>query len=121
MSDEAPRHFQDYVEHLPMEHRQMLVHLRELMVQEINEQDEVMRWNVPAFRYRGKLVAGIGASRHHVGLYMMYGGALADLKKAAPHLDVSDRVLRLDPTRPVPAEAIKRAIRFRIAEIETTI
>jgi uncharacterized protein YdhG (YjbR/CyaY superfamily) len=114
-----PHHFLDYIRHLPSEHRQTLTDLRELILQQLDEPDEVMRWNVPAFRYRDKLVAGIGAWRHHVGLYVMYGNALEELKKAAPDLDISERVLRIDPTRSIPSQAVKQAIRFRIAEIDS--
>ena len=73
---------------------------------------------MPAIRYKGKTVVGFGAAKTHVALYVMFGNALRVLRDAFADFEVSNRVVRFSPERPLPAALVRKVVRHRLAEIE---
>jgi uncharacterized protein YdhG (YjbR/CyaY superfamily) len=86
----------------------------------VPDADEVIRRGVPAFRYRGKPLVGMGAARRHVALYVMYGTVLKTHAAELEAYDTSNTVVRFDPHRPIPRDLVTKLVRARSVEIDAT-
>lgn len=92
--------------------------LRLLVKTQLPEWREEIKTGIPAIRYKGKTVVGLGAFKGHVGLYVMFGQALAILKdKLAPY-DTGNLVIRFTPDKPLPQDLVEEVVRIRLREID---
>lgn len=106
-----------YLHRQPEPHRRALGELRDAIVASAPSCVATTRRGVPAFLLDGKQLVGIGAARRHVSLYVMYGDTLARLADRLAGLDVSNTVVRFDPTRPIPIDVVTDIVRSRAVEI----
>jgi uncharacterized protein YdhG (YjbR/CyaY superfamily) len=108
----------EYLAQVPVEHRRALRQLREAIGSATPHAEEIIRRGVPAFRYRGKPLVSIGATRRHVSLYVMYGAVLDAHAAELERYETSNTVVRFDPNRPVPLGLVTKLVRARAAEID---
>jgi uncharacterized protein YdhG (YjbR/CyaY superfamily) len=106
-----------YLHRQPEPHRRALGELRTAIVSTASGCVETMRRGVPAFLLDGKQLVSIGAARQHVSLYVMYGNTLARLADRLAGLDVSNTVVRFDPTQPIPIDVVTDIVSSRVEEI----
>ena len=106
-----------YIRRQPEPHRRALGELRSAILSSAPDCVAAMRRGVPAFLLDGKQLVSIGAAREHVSLYVMYGDTLARLADRLTGLDVSNTVVRFDPTRPIPIDVVTDIVTFRAREI----
>jgi len=57
-------------------HRKTMLAMRKIILELVPEAEEVVSYGMPAFRYKGKVVAGLMAARNHVGYYPFSGSVL---------------------------------------------
>ena len=50
--------------------------MRKIILKLVPEAEEVVSYGMPAFRYEGKVVAGLMAAKNHVGYYPFSGSVL---------------------------------------------
>lgn len=110
----------DYFAKLPAEQRTALENIRQLVRSMLPEWQEEIKTNIPAIRYKGKTVVGLGAFQGHVGLYVMFGDALKLLKEELASYDTGNKVIRFDPEAPLPDTLVRKIVTIRINEIENT-
>lgn len=110
-----------YLATVPHRQRVALERLRRLISSSIPGAEEVIRTRVPALRYKGKTVVGFGAAKSHVALYVMFGNALRELEDELAPFDVSRRVVRFTPDKPLPSAVVRKLIRLRLAEIDAQV
>lgn len=111
------RPLDEYLTRVPERHRAALELLRAAVRSVVPDAEEGARRGVPAFRYRGRPLVGLGSVRHHMSLYGMDGAALKDRRPRLAGYDASSAVVRFDPARPVPVELVTALVRARTAEI----
>lgn len=63
--------------------RPILRHLRTVIHEASPSIEETLRWGMPTFVYRGKIVCGLGAFRAHCALWFKDGGAVVGAKPKA--------------------------------------
>jgi uncharacterized protein YdhG (YjbR/CyaY superfamily) len=109
---------EEYLARAPEPHRAALRELRETVVSTVPDAEEVIRRDVPAFRYRGRPLVSIGAAQRHVSLYVMYGAVLERYAAELEPHDTSNTVVRFDPNQPIPVDLVTKLVGARAAEIE---
>lgn len=107
-----------YFDKLPTNQRHALETIRQTVKDMLPEWHEEIKTNIPAIRYKGKTVVGLGAFNKHVGLYVMFGNALQILASDLADFDTGNKVIRFSPDTPLPEELVKAITRIRIREIE---
>lgn len=109
----------EYFASLPTEQREALERLRTIVKARVPEWHEEIKTKIPAIRYKGKTVVGLGAFKNHVGLYVMFGQALKLLAdKLAPY-DTGNLVIRFTPDTPIPEKLIEEIVHIRLKEIDS--
>ena len=114
-----PKHatVDDYMAALPEEMRSALAELRATIRSTAPEAEEVIAYDMPAYRSNGKFVVSFSAFKNHCSLFPASGAVMAvhgDVLR--PHLS-GKATLRFDPAEPIPAEVIAGIVRIRLAEV----
>ena len=108
----------EYLATLDETRRATLQHLREEIRALVPEAEECISYSLPAFRVRGKVVAGFAAFTTHLS-YLPHSGsvlpALADDLKEYPGGTKS--ALHFSVDRPLPRELVQKLITARLAQI----
>lgn len=106
-----------YMAALPDAMRPALADLRSTIRAAAPGADEVIAYDMPAYRSNGKFVVSFSAFKKHVSLFPASGAVLAVHGEALkPHLS-GKATLRFDPAKPIPAEVIADIVRIRLAEV----
>lgn len=107
-----------YFSQLSDNQRIALEHIRQIVKSVLPEWQEEIKTRVPAIRYKGKTVLGLGAAKKHLALYVMFGKALQVLHDELSGFDASNRVIRFLPENPLSPALIKKIVTIRLKEIE---
>jgi hypothetical protein len=95
--------------------RPILTHLRTVIHDAHPALEESIRWGMPAFLYRGKIVCGLGAFKSHCALWFRDGNAVVGAKPAAG-MGQFGRITSLEDLP--PDAGIAGYVRKAIARIE---
>ena len=108
----------EYLATLDEPTRAALQQLREIIRAIVPEAEECISYALPAFRVRGKVVAGFAAFTTHLS-YLPHSGsvlpALADDLKDFPGGTKSS--LHFSADRPLPRALVQKLLRARLAQI----
>lgn len=97
--------------------RSALAALRATIRAAAPEAQEVIAYDMPAYRLKGKFVVSFSAFKNHCSLFPASGAVLAahgDVLR--PHLS-GKATLRFDPAHPISAGVIADIVRIRLAEV----
>jgi uncharacterized protein YdhG (YjbR/CyaY superfamily) len=108
----------EYLARFPREQREALERLRQTIRSVAPSVEEVIRTRVPAFRYNGRPLVSMGASKRHLSLFIMYGDVLETYKDELSAFDTSNTVIRFMLERPLPTRLVIKLVKARMAEIE---
>jgi len=81
------------------------------------EATEGLSYGMPAFRYKGPLVA-YAAFKDHCSFFPMQVSLIDRLKDELKQYRTSKGTLQFPPDRPLPAALLKKMVKLRIAENE---
>jgi uncharacterized protein YdhG (YjbR/CyaY superfamily) len=107
-----------YLASIPEDARAALGKLRTAIKAAAPEASEVISYQVPTFRYRGRALVSFGAAKGHCSFYVMSPDVVeahaADLEGYA----LGKGSIRFPAARPLPAPLVKKLVKARIAESE---
>jgi uncharacterized protein YdhG (YjbR/CyaY superfamily) len=104
----------EYVAALPKEARESLESLRKTIRQAAPQAEEVIHYNMPAFRWNGMLV-WYAAFKEHIGFYPRVSAIAAFNDKLAGY-KTSKGAIQFPIEKPIPAGLVKRIVEFRLEE-----
>jgi uncharacterized protein YdhG (YjbR/CyaY superfamily) len=81
------------------------------------EATEAIHYGMPAFRYKGALMA-YAAFAKHCSLFPMSLAVVAAFKNELKDFDVSKGTIRFPLDKPLPAALVKKMVKARIAQNE---
>lgn len=107
----------EYYEQAPAAAKDQLQKLRQLILGELEQPEEVISYQIPHFVCQGKRVVAIGGFRQHVSLFP-YGAKF--IKKYAKELSgykTSAGTIQFPLARELPEDLIKKIVKDRLAEL----
>ena len=110
-----PASIDDYLERLTTDKRAALQKLRRAIKAAAPKAEEIISYQIPAFRLDGRVLVWFGAATNHCSFFP---GA-APIKKYAAELEgyeTSKGTIRFSPSRPLPATLVRKLVKSRIAE-----
>ncbi len=107
-----------YLQALEEPKRGTLDALRRTILEIVPSAEEVISYNVPAFRVDGHTVAGFAAFKHHVSYLPFSGSVLGQLADELAGYTTTKSSLHFPVDRPLPKALVKQLIAVRLAEIE---
>ena len=107
-----------YLAALPPNRRQVLEHLRQLVKATLPDVEEVISYQLPAFRLRGKILLAYGSSAKHCALYPMAPDLIETFAAELADYSTSKGTIRFQPSRPLPDDLIRRIALARAASLD---
>jgi uncharacterized protein YdhG (YjbR/CyaY superfamily) len=104
----------------PKEHRAALKSLRAKVRKVVPEAVEAISYGMPAFKYKGKPLAGYASKKDHCSFFPMSGDIVGKLKKELGGFNTTKGGVQFQPDHPLSDSLIKKLLQARIKEIEKT-
>lgn len=105
----------EYLAALEPDKRRALERLRRDILAVAKGAEDIFSYQMPAFRYQGKVLVWMGAAAHHCAFYP--GAIPADLAADLADYETSKGTIRFTPDKPLPAALVKKLVEARIAKI----
>jgi uncharacterized protein YdhG (YjbR/CyaY superfamily) len=107
-----------YLSALDEPKRGTLQTLRQAILELVPEAEEVISYDVPAYRVRGGIVAGFAAFKNHLSYLPFSGSVLSQLADRLEGYTTTKSSLHFPVDRSLPRQLVKELIAVRLAEIE---
>ena len=107
----------EYISTFPKNVADVLKELRKTIKEEAPQAEELISYNMPAYKQNGFLVS-FAAWKTHIGLYPIPAGD-EDFKKEVAGYKSHKSTLQFPYSEPLPLEFIKKVVRLRIEENTT--
>jgi uncharacterized protein YdhG (YjbR/CyaY superfamily) len=104
----------DYITGFPETIQRLLTLVRFAIISAAPEAEEVISYQMPAFKYHGMLVY-FSAHRGHIGLYPSESG-IEHFKQELSIYTTSRGAILFPMDQPLPLELIKKIVSFRVQE-----
>jgi uncharacterized protein YdhG (YjbR/CyaY superfamily) len=104
----------EYIAAMPADARSKLQNLRKTVRQSAPEAEEVISYNMPAFKWNGMLV-WFGAHTEHIGFYPRVSAIVA-FKDDLAGYKTSKGAIQFPIERPIPTALVKKIVAFRLKE-----
>ncbi len=105
-----------YLDALAEPKRTTLARLRETVLDILPEAEQGISYGVPAFRVRGKTIAGFAAFKSHLSYLPHSGSVFAQLKDELRGYSASSGALRFGIDQPLPVPLVEKLIAVRLQQ-----
>ncbi|MBO0713582.1 MAG: DUF1801 domain-containing protein [Acidimicrobiales bacterium] len=109
-ADEVDR----YLDSVEEPKRTTLAHLRRTILEILPDAEQGISYGVPAFKVRGKTIAGFAAFKNHVSYLPHSGSVFVRLSEELAGYAKSSGALRFDVDKPLPKELVAKLIAVRL-------
>jgi uncharacterized protein YdhG (YjbR/CyaY superfamily) len=110
--------FEDYLAGVPEPARTTLEKLRRTIRAAVPEATETISYRMPTFKYRGKPLVALKASKDHCALHTM-GYIPTKLERDLEKYDTGKGTIRFPTDKPLPAALVRKVVKARIAQFES--
>jgi len=111
-----PKSIDDYLATVGDEQRRALVRLRKEIHRVVPDTQECISYQMPAFRFQGRVVAGIQATITGCSYYPFSGSTLSTLADELRGYSKTKSALHF--SKPLPAGLVRKLLKARIAELK---
>lgn len=98
--------------------KERLQAIREIIRSVVPQADEVISYQIPAYKYLGFVVYYSGATNHISLSYPFSQALLAEFKSELSGYKVSKSAIQLPDKDPLPTDLIRRIVTYRVKENE---
>ncbi len=108
------RNVQEYIEGFPKEMQLLLSQVRAIILKAAPKAEEMISYNMPAYKLNGPLVYFAGYKKH-IGFYPTPSGIYNFEKELAAYV-TSKGAIQFPTEKPLPTNLIKQIVQFRVME-----
>lgn len=110
-----------YLAVLPVEARAALEKIRQTIQAAAPDAVEMMSYGMPTFKYRERPLAYFAAFANHCSLFPASSAVMETYKDELRHFETSKGTLRFPINKPLSSALVRKIVRARMAEIETSL
>ncbi len=107
----------EYLANLDEPKRTTLQELRQTIHSIVPEAEEGISYGTPAYRLRGKVIAGFAAFKNHLSYLPHSGSVFAEIPDDVAGYVTSKGALQFPIERPLPKALVKKLIAIRLRQI----
>jgi uncharacterized protein YdhG (YjbR/CyaY superfamily) len=111
-----PQTIDEYLAGQSPENRAALQKVRRAIHAAAPGAEEGISYGMPAFRLKGKLIAGLRAAANHCSFHPMSGETVATLQADLKGYETSRGTIRFSARDGLPATLVRKLVKTRIAE-----
>lgn len=104
----------EYFAAFPAEAKNLLKQMRKIIKEAAPQAQELISYNMPAFKQDGALVY-YAAYKNHIGFYPTASG-IKNFQKELSGYEPSKGAIRFPIDQPLPVTLIKKIVKFRVTE-----
>ena len=116
MADVAGNEIDAYLDALEEPKRSTLARLRDTIMAIVPDAEQGISYGMPAFRLRGKTVAGFAAFKHHLSYLPHSGSVIAQLGEELEGYTSTSGSLHFPVDQPLPEALVRKLLAVRMAE-----
>ncbi len=105
-----------YIDALDEPKRTTLARLRQTILQILPEADQGISYGLPAFKVRGKTIAGFAAFKNHLSYLPHSGSVFPQLQDELKGYTTSSGALRFGIDEPLPVPLVEKLIAVRLRQ-----
>ena len=109
-----PKTIDEYLTRVSDDKREALERLRQTILGVIPMAEECISYQMPAYRYEGRVLVYFAAAANHCAFYP--GGMVDDFKDELEAYDTSKGTIRFQAERPLPASLVRKIVKARVAQ-----
>ena len=106
----------EYLQALEEPKRGTLTRLRETILDILPDADQGISYGVPAFKVRGKTIAGFAAFKNHLSYLPHSGSVFPELSADLKGYSTSSGALRFKVDQPLPRNLVQKLIEVRLRQ-----
>lgn len=106
----------EYLDGLEEPKRTTLATLRQMIIDVLPEADQGISYGLPAFKVRGKVIAGFAAFKNHLSYLPHSGSVFPELGEELQGYTTSSGALRFGIDEPLPAPLVRKLIAVRLRQ-----
>ena len=106
----------EYLRALEEPKRTTLARLRQTILEIVPEAEQGISYGVPAFKVRGKTIAGFAAFKGHLSYLPHSGSVFPQLKEELKGYTTSSGALRFAIDQPLPVPLVEKLIAVRLQQ-----
>jgi uncharacterized protein YdhG (YjbR/CyaY superfamily) len=110
----SPKNVDQYISTFPPDVQFILQEIRRVIKESAPAAEEVISYQMPAFRQNGILV-WFAAFKKHIGFFPTVS-AIEAFKDELKDYDMSKGTIRFSLDKPIPYELIRKIVKFRLKE-----
>lgn len=103
----------EYLQGLEEPKRSTLARLRETILEVLPEAEQGMSYGLPAFKVRGRTIAGFAAFKHHLSYLPHSGSVFPELAAELEGFQRSSGALRFGVDEPLPRDLVQKLVEVR--------
>src|SRR5665213_3215609 len=103
----------NYLTSLEEPKRSTLEALRRMILDIVPEAEQCISYGAPAFRLRGKVIAGFAAFKNHLSYFPHSGRVFPEAGEAISQYKSSSGALQFPVDRPLPKALVKKLVAIR--------
>jgi uncharacterized protein YdhG (YjbR/CyaY superfamily) len=107
----------EYISSQAESSRPVLEQVRSAIRKALPEADEVISYQIPAYKVKGGAVIYFGGWKKHFSLYPITEQLVASFRPELSGHEISNGTVRFPLSKPVPVELIGRIAQFRAGEV----
>ena len=112
----AEREIDEYLAVLEEPKRSTLEALRRDILEVVPEAEQGISYRMPAFRVKGKVVAGFAAYKNHLS-YLPHSGSVIAKVPGARSYDATEGSLHFPVDQPLPKALVRKLIEVRMRQL----
>jgi uncharacterized protein YdhG (YjbR/CyaY superfamily) len=116
MADVPSNEIGAYLDALEEPKRSTLARLRDTIMAIVPDAEQGISYGMPAFRLRGKTVAGFAAFKHHLSYLPHSGSVIPQLGKELEGYTSTSGSLHFPVDQPLPEALVRKLLAVRMAE-----
>jgi uncharacterized protein YdhG (YjbR/CyaY superfamily) len=107
----------DYIASKPQSVQEILQRIRQTIRKAVPAAEEVISYQIPAFKLKGAPLLYFAAWKQHFSLYPAGDALVAEFKDELARYELSKGTIRFPLTEPVPEKLIERIAKFRAMQL----
>lgn len=117
MDKTAYQSIDHYIESQDLDKHERLQEIRKIMKHLVPDGIEVISYHMPAFKWKGKIVAYFGAFKDHISLFP-HASCIEAFQEQSKDYVMSKGTIQFPMNKALPKDLIREMIQFRIHEMD---
>lgn len=117
MDNTAYQSIDHYIESQALDKQGRLEEIRKMMKRLIPESVEVISYHMPAFKWKGKIVAYFGAFKDHISLFP-HASCIEAFQDYSKEYVMSKGTIQFPMNKELPVALIQEMIQYRLQEMD---